>query len=141
MRVTMGPVIFTVALEVAERPPFEAVMVAVPFPTDLTNPVALTVATAVFEEPYVVPALDVMSWVEPSEKLAVSVNCCVLPLVEKLRVAGDSDTLVTMGPVEMLPVTKASSNWICWLETSSATAPVRFVVSVALNVNTPSQKT
>src|SRR5438067_384058 len=57
--------------------PEAAVMVAVPTPAAVANPLGFTVATDVFEEPQFTDA--VKSWVLPSVKVPVAVNCCVLP--------------------------------------------------------------
>src|SRR5215510_7536866 len=104
----VGPVMLTLTVDVAERPPLEPVIVAVPVPAAVTRPVALTVAAAVLLELYVVPAAVVRFCVVPSDILAVSVSCCVEPTEPRLTVAGVSVRLVTIGPVEMLPVTIAS---------------------------------
>ncbi len=54
-----------------------AVTVVVPSATDVASPVELMVATADLDEAQVTN--DDMSCTEPSEKVPMAVNCCVLP--------------------------------------------------------------
>ena len=72
----LGAVAFTVIAEVPETPPLVAVIVAVPGPTLVSNPVLFTVAT--------VELLDVHVTARPVStlplvSLRVAVSCCVVP--------------------------------------------------------------
>ena len=67
----------TVRVVCAETPPEVAVMVVVPAVRAVANPLLSTVATAVLEELQVTEM--VTSWVVPSEKVPVAVNCSVVP--------------------------------------------------------------
>jgi hypothetical protein len=72
--VTVSDAVFVIA-------PMAAVIVTVPAPTavasPLVAPVVLIVATALFD---VVQTADaVISWIDASLKVAVTVNCCVVP--------------------------------------------------------------
>ena len=77
-------------MAVALAAPEVAVMVAVPFATDVTNPAAETVAISVSDELHVTaaPAITV-----PPASLTVGVIVAVSVNDVKLRVAGDSSTL------------------------------------------------
>jgi hypothetical protein len=67
----------TVRVVFAETSPEVAVMVVVPAVTAVASPLLSTVATAVLEELQVTEM--VTSWVVPSEKVPVAVNCWVVP--------------------------------------------------------------
>jgi hypothetical protein len=77
----------TVTLALAVTPSISAVMLAVPFATDVTNPLLSTVATLVFDErnsgtsPVTVP---------PPGATAVAVNCNDVFSDGKLSDAGES---------------------------------------------------
>jgi hypothetical protein len=66
---------FTVRVVLPERLPEVAVMVVVPVVTGVARPLALTVATAGFDELQV--TWEVRSWVVESENVPVAVNCWV----------------------------------------------------------------
>src|SRR6266581_3211528 len=72
---TAGP---TARLVLAVTAPVVAVIWEVPCVAPEARPLALTVATAVFDETHV--AELVRSWVLPSEYVPVAVNCCEVPL-------------------------------------------------------------
>ena len=57
--------------------PETALMVAVPIPAPVANPVLLIVAVDVLSEAHI--AVEVKSCVVPSVKVPVAVNCCVVP--------------------------------------------------------------
>lgn len=63
----------TVSVAEAENPLAVALMVVVPAPTAVANPVELTVAAAVFDEDHVTP--DASAPVVPLEYVALAVNC------------------------------------------------------------------
>jgi len=63
----------TVRAVFPETVPEVAVMVVVPTVTAVAKPLALTVATDVFDEVQVTDV--VISWVVPSENVPVAVNC------------------------------------------------------------------
>ena len=67
----------TVRVVLPEKPPEVAVMVAVPVATAVARPLLLTVATNGLAELQV--TCVVISWVVPSEKVPVAVNCWVAP--------------------------------------------------------------
>lgn len=67
----------TVRVVFAETSPEVAVMVVVPAVTAVASPLLSTVATAVLEELQVTKMAT--SWVVPSEKVPVAVNCWVVP--------------------------------------------------------------
>jgi hypothetical protein len=69
-------------------------MMTTPLVTALASPEVLTEATAASEELH--PTELVISWLVPSEKFPVAVNCCVAP-TPRLVFAGDTTTAVRVG--------------------------------------------
>ena len=78
-----------VTVVVSDIPPMVPVMVVVPAATEVTRPVALTVATDGLDEVQV--ACPLTSELVPSENEPVSANCWVPP-AGKLGVSGVTDT-------------------------------------------------
>jgi hypothetical protein len=82
----------TVTAAAAVRVPDAAVIVAVPMATDVTSPVALTVATPAADEVHVIGA---PLTTELPASLAVAVSCCVAPMELSETVVGATLTLAT----------------------------------------------
>ena len=76
-------------MAVALAAPEVAVMVAVPFATDVTNPAAETVAISVSDELHVTAASAITV---PPASFTVATNVAVSPTNAKLTVVGDSVT-------------------------------------------------
>ena len=83
-----GFVIVTNAVALTE--PDVAVIVAVPFATEVTSPVDETVATDVFDDVHVTTAPDT---VLPPESFTVAVNVAVAPIPPRATEPGDTSTV------------------------------------------------
>lgn len=75
--------------------PFGAatMILVLPLPRAVTNPLELTVAIATFPE----DQLKVVLIVLPLWSRAVAASCCVWPTAVKLLLSGDTVTVVTVG--------------------------------------------
>ena len=76
----------TVTDAVALTEPDVAVIIAVPAPTDVTDPDADTVATPVFDDVHVTGASLIVA---PFWSLTMTASCCVDPAVVKFKLVGD----------------------------------------------------
>lgn len=81
----------TVTAAVALAEPDVAVIVAVLELTEVTTPDADTVATALLDDVHVTVASLIVA---PFWSLTVAVSCCVAPIDVKLKLVGDSVTVV-----------------------------------------------
>jgi hypothetical protein len=86
----------TTTTDFAEEDPFVAVIVAVPAPTAVTSPVALTVATEGVSDWYVVPTAVVRSWSVPLERSASNFSWVVAPRELRPNEGGLKITPVTV---------------------------------------------
>ena len=84
--IVVGIVNVTVTDAVALTEPEVAVIVAVPAPTDVTEPDADTVATPVFDDVHVTGASLIVA---PFWSLTMTASCCVDPAVVNDRLVGD----------------------------------------------------
>jgi hypothetical protein len=123
----------TVTAALPETPIQPALICDVPCASPVASPLALTVATAAFEETQV--AELVRSWLLPSEYVPVAASCCVVPwAIDGLVGLTEIDTN-TAGPTVrvVLPVTPAEAALIWEVPCAAPVArPVAVIVATAV---------